>query len=107
MASARALLQAKADPNADALVKAVAGEFETSEGRGLAQDGVKTAISGAKASTETTQMRYATQDKDGAKEGALFWADRGVGYVVTGTSDRDRLTQVARQVYDQSDKSGG
>ena len=41
MASARALLDAKADPNADALVKAVAGEFETSEGRGLAQDGVK------------------------------------------------------------------
>ncbi|HEY3620822.1 MAG TPA: hypothetical protein VGL12_00175, partial [Roseiarcus sp.] len=49
MASARALIQAKTDPNADALVKAVAGEFETSEGRGLAQDGVKTAISGAKA----------------------------------------------------------
>jgi hypothetical protein len=34
MASARALLQATADPNADASVKAVAGEFETSEGRG-------------------------------------------------------------------------
>ena len=49
MASARALLQAKGDPNADALVKAVAGEFETSEGRGIAQDGVKAAISGAKA----------------------------------------------------------
>jgi hypothetical protein len=48
MASARALLDAKADPSADALVKAVAGEFETSEGRGLAQDGVKTAILGAK-----------------------------------------------------------
>ena len=49
MASARALIQAKTDPNADALVKAVASEFETSEGRGLAQDGVKAAISGAKA----------------------------------------------------------
>ena len=48
MASARALLQAKGDPNADSLVKAVAGEFETSEGRGLAQDGVKAAIAGAK-----------------------------------------------------------
>ena len=52
MASARALIQAKADPNADALVKTVAGDFETSEGRGLAQDGVKTAISGAKAPAE-------------------------------------------------------
>jgi hypothetical protein len=52
MASARALVLATADPNADALVKAVASEFETSEGRGLAQDGVKTAISGAKAPAE-------------------------------------------------------
>jgi hypothetical protein len=52
MASARALIQAKTDPNADALVKAVASEFETSEGLGLAQDGVETAISGAKAPAE-------------------------------------------------------
>jgi anti-sigma factor RsiW len=57
----------------------------------------------AKASTETTQMRFTTQDKDGA----LFWADRGVGYVVSGTSDRERLTQVARMVYDQAEKNGG
>ena len=34
MASARALLAAASDPNADALVKAVAADFETSEGRG-------------------------------------------------------------------------
>jgi len=57
----------------------------------------------AKAATETTQMRYTTQDRDGA----LFWADRGVGYVVSGTSDRERLTQVARLVYDQTEKKGG
>src|SRR5580704_5086169 len=52
MASARALIQAKTDPNADALVKAVGSEFETSEGRGIAQDGVKTAITGAKTPAE-------------------------------------------------------
>ncbi|MGH9809008.1 MAG: anti-sigma factor family protein, partial [Terriglobia bacterium] len=57
----------------------------------------------ARAATETTQMRYARQDGDGA----LFWADRGVGYVVSGTSDRDRLAQVARLVYDQTEKKGG
>jgi anti-sigma factor RsiW len=57
----------------------------------------------AKASTETTQMRFTSEDNDGA----LFWADRGVGYVVSGTGDRDRLTQVARMVYDQTDKKGG
>jgi anti-sigma factor RsiW len=57
----------------------------------------------ARADAETTQMRYATHDKDGA----LFWADRGVGYVVSGSSDRERLNQVARLVYDQTEKSGG
>jgi anti-sigma factor RsiW len=57
----------------------------------------------AKASTEATQMRYTTQNN----EGALFWTDRGVGYVVSGGNDRERLTQVARQVYDQAEKNGG
>src|ERR1700685_727468 len=52
MASARALVQVRTDPNADALVKAVGSEFETSEGRGLAQEGVKTAITGAKTPAE-------------------------------------------------------
>ena len=52
MASARALIQAKADPSADALVKAVGSEFERSEGRGLAQEGVKAAIAGAKTPAE-------------------------------------------------------
>jgi anti-sigma factor RsiW len=57
----------------------------------------------AKAQTETTQMRYTTQDN----EGAMFWADRGVGYVVSGGTDRERLKQVAQLVYDQAEKSGG
>ncbi len=57
----------------------------------------------ARAKSETTQMRYAKQDNDGA----LFWADNGVGYVVSGGSDRDRLTQGARLVYDQTEKTGG
>src|SRR5471030_2464754 len=57
----------------------------------------------AKATTEATQMRYTKQDNDCA----LFWADRGVGYVVSGGSDRERLMQVARLVYDQAEKNGG
>jgi anti-sigma factor RsiW len=57
----------------------------------------------AKAAAETAQMRYARQDKDGA----LFWAERGVAYVVSGSSDRERLTQVARLVYDETEKAGG
>ena len=50
---------------------------------------------------DTTQMRYAAQDKDGA----MFWADKGVGYVVSGTSDKERLNKVARAIYEQTDKS--
>jgi anti-sigma factor RsiW len=57
----------------------------------------------ARSEAETTQMRYARQDNDGA----LFWADRGVGYVVSGGSDRERLAQVAQLVYDQAEKGGG
>lgn len=57
----------------------------------------------SRAATGATQMRYATHDVDGA----LFWADHGVGYVVSGPTDKDRLSQVARQVYDQTEKTGG
>ena len=57
----------------------------------------------AKTKSEATQMRYTTMDKDGA----LFWADRGVGYVVSGGGDRGRLTKVAQAVYDQTEKNGG
>jgi anti-sigma factor RsiW len=65
--------------------------------------GERFTIYAAKASAETTQMRYVNRDDDGA----MFWADRGVGYVVSGSGDRERLTQVARLVYEQSEKSGG
>jgi len=57
----------------------------------------------AKAAAETTQMRYSAQ----ADASALFWADRGVGYVVSGAGDRGRLNQIAQAVYDQMDKNGG
>jgi anti-sigma factor RsiW len=58
----------------------------------------------AKSDAEATQMRYAAQ----GKESALFWADRGVAYVVvSGSSDRGRLTQIAQAVYDQMEKNGG
>src|SRR6185369_2662765 len=56
----------------------------------------------AKSEAEATQMRYSAQ----GSEGALFWADRGVGYVVSGGTDRGRLTQIAQSVYDQMEKTG-
>jgi anti-sigma factor RsiW len=57
------------------------------------------------ASRESTAstMRYVAQNS----EGALYWADRGVGYVLSGPTDKDRLQQVARLVYDQTEKGGG
>lgn len=57
----------------------------------------------SRAANEATQMRYATR----AGDGALFWADRGIGYVVSGPTDRERLNQVARVVYDQTERNGG
>jgi anti-sigma factor RsiW len=48
-------------------------------------------------------MRYAAEGGDSA----LFWADRGVAYVVSGSADRGRLTQIARAVYDQMEKIDG
>jgi len=45
-ASSSALVQAKMDPGTSALVKAVVGDFETSEGRSAARDGLKQKLSG-------------------------------------------------------------
>ena len=56
----------------------------------------------AKIEGGSMQMHYTTMDNDGA----LYWADGGVGYVASGGSDRGRLTQVAQAVYDQAEKSG-
>ncbi|WP_159007250.1 anti-sigma factor [Bradyrhizobium sp. S69] len=65
--------------------------------------GERFTIYSAKAKGETTQMRYAAEGGDSA----LFWADRGVAYVVSGSSDRGRLTQIAQAVYDQMEKIDG
>jgi anti-sigma factor RsiW len=65
--------------------------------------GERFTVYAAKATTDATQMRYTTEGNNGA----LFWTDRGVGYVVSGGNDRERLTQVARLVYDQTEKTGG
>jgi anti-sigma factor RsiW len=65
--------------------------------------GERFTVYSSKAKAETTQMRFASQ----GNESALFWADRGVGYVVSGGSDRGRLTQIAQLVYDQMEKNGG
>jgi hypothetical protein len=42
------LAKAKMDPSADALVKAVVGDFGTSEGRSITRDGLKDKLKGSK-----------------------------------------------------------
>jgi hypothetical protein len=46
MASARAVIGAAHDPSATELVHALATEFETSEGRAITRDGLRTQLSG-------------------------------------------------------------
>jgi hypothetical protein len=48
IANSSALLQAKADTAANPLVKAIVGDFETSEGRAAARDGLQAKLKGAK-----------------------------------------------------------
>jgi hypothetical protein len=45
-ASARALVEAKTDAGASKLVKAIVADFETSEGRTIAREGIKAELSG-------------------------------------------------------------
>ncbi|WP_315766824.1 MULTISPECIES: anti-sigma factor [unclassified Bradyrhizobium] len=65
--------------------------------------GERFTIYATRTTTDATQMRYTREGTNGA----LSWADRGVGYVVIGGNDRGRLTEVARAVYDQAERSGG
>lgn len=46
MANARALIDAKSDAGANELIKALGSEFQTSEGRGLAQEKLKSELTG-------------------------------------------------------------
>ena len=46
MANARALIEAKSDAGANELIKALGSEFQTSEGRGLAQEKLKSELTG-------------------------------------------------------------
>lgn len=66
-------------------------------------NGERITLYSSRAPNETAQMRYAANGDDGA----LFWTDRGVGYVVSGPTDKVRLGDVARLVYDQTEKNGG
>jgi hypothetical protein len=56
MASARALLEARSDPGASNLVKAILADMETSEGRTIAKDGLKSELTGKSAAEIKQQV---------------------------------------------------
>jgi len=56
----------------------------------------------SRSKTGTAQMRYTAAENSGA----MYWSEDNVGYVLTGPTDKEKLHQVARMVYDQSEKSG-
>jgi hypothetical protein len=55
MATGRSLLSAKADPQANELIRAVSAEFETSEGRQAAREELKSTLKGSKAGDVRTK----------------------------------------------------
>jgi anti-sigma factor RsiW len=56
----------------------------------------------SRAMTGTAQMRYTAAENSGA----MYWSENDVGYVLSGPGDKERLQQVARLVYDQTEKGG-
>jgi hypothetical protein len=78
MASARAVIGASHDPNAVDLVKNLAGEFETGDGRATARDGLRTQLSGKRPpeivakSLEVIKQAAAIVDAKDPAEAAAF-----------------------------------
>src|SRR6516162_11497552 len=73
-----ALMTAKMDPGADALVKAVVADFGTSEGRSTARDGLKEKLTGSKPAEikakciETLRQAGAVVDAKAPGDAAAF-----------------------------------
>jgi len=55
----------------------------------------------SRSKTGTAQMRYTADENSGA----MYWSEDYVGYVLSGPTDKERLIQVARLVYDQTEKT--
>jgi anti-sigma factor RsiW len=55
----------------------------------------------ARTDSPQTAMRYRSADRFAA----VYWVERGLAYVVSGPTDRERLLSVAQAAYDQIDKN--
>lgn len=56
----------------------------------------------SKSAGANTQMRFQSRDRNAA----VTWSDNGMGFVVSGPNDHDRIKQVAELIYDQVEKTG-
>ena len=79
------LLPAESGPAAQLMYEASGGQRLTVYLRGEAQQ-------------DRTAFRFV--EANGV--GAFYWVDNGFGYAVAGAADREKLLQVAEQVYDQT-----
>jgi hypothetical protein len=91
-AEGSALLKAKMDPGADALIKAVVADFETAEGRSAARDGLKEKLTGSKPSEikakciETLRQAGAVVDAKAPNDAAAFKGLRQISQHVAEAS---------------------
>jgi anti-sigma factor RsiW len=53
-------------------------------------------------SDQETALRYTT----GNQNGAYYWVDRNLAYVLSGPAERDKLHDIAQAAYDQIDTRG-
>lgn len=54
----------------------------------------------ARYNAEAAHMRFRNDERFAA----VFWADRNIGYTLSGPPDRPRLQAVAQLVYEQVDR---
>jgi anti-sigma factor RsiW len=55
----------------------------------------------ARTNAAATAMRFKSADRFAG----FYWVDHGIAYVVSGPSDREKLSGVAQAVYDQVDRA--
>jgi hypothetical protein len=117
-ASGSALVQAKLDPGANPLIKAVVADFETSQGRSIARDGLKAQLTGCKPAEikakciETLRQAGAVVDAKAPGDAAAFkgWLRQisqhvaeaakeggflGIGGVPVSEAEKATLTEIS------------
>jgi hypothetical protein len=97
LASGSALLAAKNDANANALVKAVVADFETSEGRSAAREAIKTSVAGKQPAEMKTSLLEAL-----GRVGSILDAKAAAD----ASAFKARLAQVSERVAEAAGEGG-